>query len=136
VKVVEIGDEQSTCVIEWGAPQAHGGATAPPAKERWPKSLRVFRAAMKTALTEGKMIAPFGAEGPTVRAVPEAAVRQEFMARYPAAADAKQKAFKRAIKAALVVDLIASRELQGVDHLWLTDSKDEQDTHTDRPDTP
>ena len=81
------------------------------------------------------MLSPFGTEGPKVRAVREAVVRHEFMARYPAELDAKQKAFKRALRLALEKELIASRELEGVDHLWLTDSKDEADTHTDRPDT-
>ena len=105
---------------------------APAAKDRWPKSLRIFRKAMETALGDGKLVKPFG-DGPTVRAVPDTAVRAEFMAAYAAdgddpeqMADTKRKAFRRALSTALERELVVSREIGGVDHFWFADLKDEQ----------
>ena len=96
-------------------------------KDRWPKSLRVFKAAMETAsATTASRCSPYGGEGPTVRAVPSARSAREFMAAYPAdAGDAKAKdrrqakAFTRALKQARDKELIRSREIGGIDYLWL-----------------
>lgn len=132
-EVVEIGrdeydDPLTTCIIKWrGDAKRQESPTS--RKERWPQSLRVFRNALNVALIEdGKPVRPFGNEGPEVRAVTQARVRTEFMAAYPAEgedarkrAEAKTKAFKRALRTALDRGLVVSRDLGGVDHLWLVD---------------
>jgi hypothetical protein len=68
---------------------------------------------MTTALVEhGKLMKPYGSEGPTVRAVPNSAVRHEFTAAYPAdESAAKRMAFNRALKQAREKELICSREI-------------------------
>ena len=139
LKVVELDGGETTCIVEWQREHAQSGR-AGTERSRWPQSLRIFKAAMNTALVDsGKVTRPFGSEGPTVRAVTERAVRAEFVARYPVEgegqkkADAKRNAFNRAIKAATQRELIGSRELEGADWLWFADTKDEADTHT-RPD--
>ena len=86
-----------------GGTRTTGGQTAH--KERWTKSLRLFRSAMRTALTDhGKVTQPYGNDGPTVRTVAVSAVRAEFMAAYVAGEDdkanTKRKAFARALKTA------------------------------------
>jgi hypothetical protein len=70
-------------------------------------------------------------------------VRVEFMAAYPAdgedkkkKTDAKRNAFNRALKTARERELVCSREIAGVDHLWLTDDQDKPPIHSDGPDTP
>ena len=118
-----------------GGQSAGTGPTA--AKNRWTKSLRIFRAAMETALMDhGKPMQPYGSEGPTVRAVPDSAVRREFMAAYPAEAsdakakaDAKRMAFTRALKQARDKELICSREIGGIDYLWLVEPNDGKSAH-------
>ena len=124
-------------------------------KERWPKSLRIFKSALETAIIEhGKPMQPYGNEGPTVRAVPLDTVRFEFVAAYPAEGadakskrEAKQKAFKRALEQAREKDLVCSREICGIDYLWLVEpatdfggsekrAKGNKDTTADKPDTP
>jgi hypothetical protein len=129
--VVQVGETYhrepiTTCVVNWQS--SRGETIAQAVKDRWPKTLRVFRSALETALaTSGYRIRPFGAEGPEVLAVVEDALREEFYASYVPAgeadpqkrAGAKQKAFKRAAKQASDAGVIASRELGGVDHLWM-----------------
>ena len=106
-------------------------------KDKWSKSLRVFRAAMATALADhGAVHRPFGIMGPEVRAVPLYSGRQEFKNRYPGEPAAKLKAFTRSLNDALSRGLIVSWDVGGVDHLWFSETKDEADIHTDKPDTP
>jgi hypothetical protein len=127
----EYGDPVTTCIIQWrheaprqDAPTSH--------KERWPQSLRIFKNALEVALIDnGKPVRPFGGEGPEVRAAPQARVRAEFVVSYPAEgeneakrADAKRSAFNRALKLALDRGLIVSRDIGGIDHLWLVDDKE------------
>jgi hypothetical protein len=127
LKVVDLGFNQTTCIIEWRpelpATDSKGTGNTNP----W-KSLRVFRSALQTALADhGKMTRPFGQEGPHVRAVPLSFVRTEFLAAYPAGKgetesqkqDAKRKAFKRQLDSARERNLVCSRELVGVDNIWL-----------------
>jgi hypothetical protein len=142
LRVVDLGDGATTCIIEWKAdlsPKQASTAT----KERWPKSLRIFRSAMHTALADtGTTSRPFS-DGPTVRMVADHHVRVEFMAAYPAdgedekkKTDAKRNAFNRAVKTARERELVCSREIAGVDHFWLTDDQDKPPIHSDGPDTP
>ena len=141
-EVVEIGrdeydDPVTTCIIKWRS-EAQRQERPTSRKERWPQSLRIFRRARNVALIEdGKAVRPFGSEGPEVRAVTQVRVRTEFMAAYPAEgedarkrAEAKTKAFKRALRTALDRGLVVARDLGGVDHLWLADDKDEPDIHS------
>jgi hypothetical protein len=127
LKVVELDAGETTCVIEWKADRAPTQASTA-AKNRWPRSLRVFQVAMTTALLEhGKLMPPYGNEGPTVMAVPDNVVRHEFMAAYPAGgsaeakANAKRMAFTRALKQARDKELVCSREIAGIDYLWLVE---------------
>jgi AAA domain len=132
LRVVDIGDSETTCIIEWRASMV-AGATDTARKERWPKSLKIFRSAMGTALAEhGKVIQPFPGPGPTVRAVPDSAVRAEFTAAYPADPSTKRKAFTRALKTAVDRDLICSREVLGIDQLWFVESGDGAANHADK----
>lgn len=103
------------------------------AEDRWPRSLRIFKASLSTALIDaGKFMQPFGADGPRVKAVANSAVNQEFVAAYPAdTKDGKRVAFTRAIKRAREDGLICSREIGGIDHLWLVEpnsTPNKQDT--------
>lgn len=142
--VVEIGTDRwgdpiTTCVVGWKVDQTGEPATAT-VKERWPTSLRVFRSSMTTALIEhGKPCRPYGNEGPEVRGVAESAVRAEFGKNYPTdgetekhRAEAKKKAFGRALKTAMGKGLVVSRDMGGVDHLWFVGTEDERDTQGDR----
>jgi hypothetical protein len=142
LRVVDVGEGETTCVIEWKSDQSLKQASTA-TKERWPKSLRIFRSAMHTALAgSGTTSRPFP-DGPPVRMVADHHVRDEFVAAYPAdgenekkKADAKRQAFNRALKTARERELVCSREVGGIDHLWLIDDQDKSAIHADGPDTP
>lgn len=116
----------TTCIVNWQTDRTSGAVVAA-VKERWPTSLKVFRQALTAAMDENGIRSwPFGSTGAEHRAVPVERVRDAFYLTYPAdgedgvkRADAKRQAFGRALKAALGRSLVASIELQGVDHLWL-----------------
>lgn len=125
-EVVDLGGE-TTCIIEWkGEPLA--GSKRTDRKDRWSQSIKILRAALAEVLiNKGRECDPFGDGKLTVKVVPLNAVRMEFEARYPAdgadadkRADAKRKAFRRAVKDALEQDLISSREIEGIDHVWIS----------------
>lgn len=131
--VVTIGENRfgepiTTCVVAW---QEARKAEEKTVRETWPQSLRVFRTAMQTALiNHGREEQPLGIDGPKIRAVAEAKVRAEFGSAYPVEgetnaqrSEAKKKAFARALKAARDRELVASRDLGGIDFLWFTDKK-------------
>jgi hypothetical protein len=118
----QFGKPMSTLVLDWRTAQD----PQPAAKERWTKSLRLLRQVLMTILADhGCNCQPY-ADGPTVRACDLELVRQEFYRQHPADGDEKQKtatrrqAFHRAIKAAQDASLIALRELNGVQLVWLT----------------
>lgn len=126
LQVVGLGNDETTCIIEWkqGARSDHRPTDQ---RERWPKSTKVFKAALiEVLINEGKECDPFGDGTMKVKAVPVASVRKEFMKRYPSDTieenkriDAKRQAFKRAMKRSMECDLIGTRDIGGVDHLWL-----------------
>jgi hypothetical protein len=126
LEVVNIGDGQTTCCIKWKF-ERDDGAKGTSGKEKWTKAERLFRTSMEVAvLDKGKDIRPYGAEGPMVKAVPLSTARSEFMAAYPADAEdqrerdaAKRSAFNRALKSVRAKNLICSREIDGIDNLWL-----------------
>lgn len=114
------GEPLSTLVMDWGDAQPAQTKT-----KRWTKSLQLLRRILMTMLAEhGTSQQPF-ADGPTVRAVNLELVRAEFCRQYPAEGDEKQKghvrrqAFYRALKAAQEQGLIAVREVDGTQLVWL-----------------
>jgi hypothetical protein len=117
----QFGKPMSTLVLDWGTAQALQAA----AKERWSKSLRLLRQVLMTILADhGRDCQPY-ADGPTVRACDLELVRREFYRQYPADGDEKQKAatrrqaFNRAVKGAQDASLIAIREINGMQLVWL-----------------
>jgi len=125
---VDLGDGETTCAIDW-KPERDDTGKNTSGKESWTKTLRIFRSAMETAVIERcRDLFPYGNDGPKVHAVTLEQVRTEFVASYPAdnedqrARDAvKRSAFNRALKDARERLLICSREIEGVDHLWLVE---------------
>ncbi|MRI57630.1 hypothetical protein D8770_27505 [Methylobacterium sp. DB1607] len=133
--VIEIGEDRygepiTTCVVRWDVEREPKPAA--PTRQGWPKSLRVFRQVLLDSLGEDGIRAwPFGTEGAEVRAVRLASVRTRFVDLYPSEgedeakrADAKRKAFARAVASATSHDLIGSVELSGFDHIWLKPDAD------------
>jgi hypothetical protein len=125
---VDLGDGETTCAIDWKPERDdHGKNTS--SKGSWTKTLRIFRSAMETVVIERcRELFPYGNDGPKVHAVTLEQVRTEFVASYPAdnedqrARDAvKRSAFNRAMKDARERLLICSREIDGVDYLWLVE---------------
>jgi hypothetical protein len=123
-KTVEVGadpdgDPITRVVIDWNPP------LQPNIDKDWSKSLRLLRRILMAVLAEsGTEVQPF-LDGPVVRAVDIKIVRAEFDKQYLADGDERQKkaarrmAFARAIKAAQAASLIAMRELDGVQMVWL-----------------
>lgn len=126
---VDLGNGETTCIIDWREELPTGGKRTD-RKAGWSKSTKILRAAMaEVLLNKGRACDPFGDGKLTVKVVALDAVRAEFEARYPAdaddankRADTKRKAFKRAVKDALERDLIGSREIDGIDHIWLVNN--------------
>ena len=119
------GDPITTCIVEWDASRPANAATAAK-RDRWTKTLRIFRRALEDALeAHGIRAWPYGAGEPEQKAAPYDRVRAAFYAAYPAdgdeakRADAKRKALQRAVRQANESGLIGSVELSGVDHLWI-----------------
>jgi hypothetical protein len=116
------GKPMSTLVLDWRAAQDTSAA----AKDRWTKSLRLLRQVLMTILADnGSNRRPY-ADGPTVRAVDIELVRREFYRQHLADGDEKQKAdarrqaFNRAVKGAQDAGLVAAREVDGMQLVWLT----------------
>ena len=123
-KTIEVGtdpdgDAITRVVIDW--------ATSPPQAEdkRWVKSLQLLRRVLMAILADaGEEVCPF-ADGPVVRACDLSLVRAEFDKQYIAEgtdrqkADARRKAFQRAVKDAQAKELVATREMNGRQLAWL-----------------
>ena len=117
----EDGDPSTAPIIDWQATQQPAQADA-----RWTPSMQVLRRVLMTILVDcGQNIRPF-LDGPEVRACDIELVRKEFYRQYPAdgtdkqKADARRKAFSRSVKETTARDLVATRELDGVQFMWLT----------------
>jgi hypothetical protein len=136
LEVITVGENCNrepitTCIVNWQTDRTSTAAAAG-GKERWPTSSKVFRQALLSSLAEHGIRAwPFGNEGAEVRAVPLQAVRTAFSAIYPAdgddetkRAEAKRKAFKRAVETCLGRSLIGSVALNGIDDLWLIEASE------------
>src|SRR2546423_11382089 len=107
------GDPITRTVIDWNTPQQQ------PTDAGWSKSLLLLRRVLMTLLVDnGQDMQPF-LDGPIVRACDLSPIRAEFEKQYVAdgndrqKADAKRKAFKRAVQDAQAKNLIATRELGG-----------------------
>jgi hypothetical protein len=113
----EDGEEVTSLAIEFST------AVPPAANDeagKWSPSLRLFRKILMTLLaTAGEQIQPY-ADGSTVLAVKTELVRAEFYKQFSSdKTDSKRKAFQRAISGAQSRDLIAIREVNGIEWLWL-----------------
>lgn len=125
---------ETACIVEWKESQSAEQAAAGPRKGWWSKPLRVFRAALETALAEHSVsFAPYGAGGRFEKAVTGNFVKDEFMASYSVEgrvpgkekkADAKRKAYGRALEEAQDLRLIGFRETSDEPYLWLLDRED------------
>jgi hypothetical protein len=93
---------------------------------RWTRSLTVLRRILMTLLADaGTDILPF-ADGPRVRAIKSETVRGEFYKQYATTdtdpkkqQEARSKAYRRAIHTAQQREVIAIRELDGIEWVWL-----------------
>ena len=114
------GDPITAPVIDWQATQQTAQADA-----RWTPSMQLLRRVLMTGLVDsGQTCRPF-LDGPEVRACDMEAVRAEFYRQYPAdgtekqRADARRQAFNRSIRESQARGLLASREVEGVQLIWL-----------------
>jgi hypothetical protein len=133
------GEEVSSCFVE---PIAGPVAKSKTKDDPWRKqSLRSLRQALMNVLADqGKNMKPW-ANGPTVRAVDIEIIRPEFYRSYPAAeatdaadkAQARRKAFKRAIDDARAANLIGSWDVEGVTYVWLIDPVPPQPPQEEMP---
>ena len=87
--------------------------------------MQLLRRVLTGAIVDcGQIIRPF-ADGPEVRACDLKHVRPEFYRQYPAdgteqqIADARRKAFYRSVKEAQARGVVACREVDGVQFIWL-----------------
>ncbi|ACB28436.1 ATP-binding protein [Methylobacterium radiotolerans] len=130
LEVVELGetddgDPITSCFVAWQSADqaAHEAARG----NRWPATLKALQRAVSNVLADkGVRLRPFGNEGPEVLAASGPDIRAEFIASYPTdgeteaqRSDAKRKAYKRSLKTATDKGLIASRQVNGVDRIWL-----------------
>jgi hypothetical protein len=125
IKTVELGDDEDgdaivSCAVEFGP------AVKPIVEEKdgWTKSLNTLKRILMSLLADcGEEIRPF-ADGPMVRAIRAETVRNEFYKQHLAdkAEDkegARRRAFNHAVKNAQDKGLIAIREINGTQFLWL-----------------
>ena len=125
VRIVEIGtdddgDPVTARVIDWQATQQPAEADA-----HWTPSMQVLRRVLMTTLVDcGQNVRPF-LDGPQVRACDIEPVRTEFYRQWPAdgteqqKADARRKAFNRSVKDSIARGVVASRQVDGVQLIWL-----------------
>lgn len=122
----EDNDPITAVVIDWSTPQQPAAASTGP---KWSKALQLLRRVMMTILADaGQDRQPF--DDLTVRAVDVELVRQEFYRQHPATgteqqkAETRRKAFGRALRDAQASNLIASREIDGVQLVWFVAKTD------------
>jgi hypothetical protein len=115
------GDAITGVVIDWQPTQAAQASDT----QQWSKSLLLLRRVLTTTLaSSGQTVSPF-MDGPAVCACDLESVREEFYRQHPAEgtneqkSEARRKAFNRALKTAQANGLIAVREVNGVQLVWL-----------------
>jgi len=115
----DYGDPVTAPIIEWQATRATQGDA------RWTPSMQLLRRVLTTILADcGQRVRPFP-DGPIVCACDIEIVRTEFYRQHPAEgtekqkADARRKAFSRSVKESQARGLLASREVDGVQLVWL-----------------
>ena len=128
----------TTCVVEWEtmAEAFMPGAKAKAERPAWGGKSRLLKSAIERAsIASGQNKRPFGMEGPEVKAIEREKVRTEFYASYPADDTAtKRQAFNRLIDSTLGANLIAAREISGVDWIWFIKEEEAATSVTrDRP---
>ncbi len=113
------GDPVTAPVIDWQAPQQ------PVQADRWTPSMQLLRRVLTTVLADcGQKAWPFS-DGPEVCACDLELVRGEFYRQYPAdgtaqqKAEARRKAFGRSVKESIARSVVGSREVDGVQLIWL-----------------
>lgn len=115
------GEPITSLAIEWS------GQAAPASDRHWSKSLRLLRRILMTVLADnGKDVRPLP-DGPMVRACDLTIVRTEFYKQYAVAdgtsegkAQARKKAFQRAVATAQANGLVMTREANdGTQLIWL-----------------
>ncbi len=127
VRIVETGtdddgDPITAPVIDWQAPQQPTETEA-----RWTPSMQLLRRVLMTTLVDsGQEARPFP-DGPLVRACDIELVRKEFYRQYPAdgtatqKAETRRKAFSRSVKESVARSLVTTREVEGVQLIWLNE---------------
>jgi hypothetical protein len=134
----EDGEEASTLIVDEVAE-----ADAPTTEQRArtvPPSQRLLSDIISAAIDEaGEATKPFGADGPTVRAVFDEVVRERYYAAIAEKADPEddpakvaerqRKAFNRAIADMLKAERLVARQVRGRRMLWLpsTGHRDQRD---------
>ena len=126
-RIVETGADDDGDPIT--APIIHWQPTRDSARQvdaRWTPSMQLLRRVLGTIIADsGQDVRPF-TDGPLVHACNVELVRAEFYRQYPAdgtdtqKAETRRKAFNRSLKASQVEGLIATREVDGVQLVWLT----------------
>lgn len=118
--VDEDGDPITAVTIDWERAEV-----APRQDKRWTPSMQTLRRVLMTIMADhGRDILPF-VDGPTVRGCDIELVRAEFYRQQAADGTEEQKqaarrqAFRRAVKGAQDRDIIATRELDGTQYIWL-----------------
>ena len=113
------GDPVTAPIIDWQATQ-----------QTAQRSMQLLRRLLMTILADcGQNVRPF-LNGPEVRACDIDLVRREFYRQYPAdgtdrqKADARRKAFSRSVTETIARGLVASREVEGVQLIWLATRED------------
>jgi AAA domain len=129
------GKAVTTLVLDWGA-----SVEAPKSrKDDWGKGGgKLLRQIVMSLLAEcGIELKPF-ADGPMVKALKLELVRAEFFKRRYADGDterakqqAKRMAFQRAVEAAVDRGVIATREVGGVEYVWLISAHAEMHAHAE-----
>ena len=114
------GEPITAPVIDWQATEQ-----TPKGDAHWTQALQLLRRVLTAALADSMQnVHPF-VDGPEMAACDIEVVRAEFYKQYSAdgtekqKADARRKAFNRSIKGAETRGLIASREVSGVQLIWL-----------------
>lgn len=94
LKVVDIGQDETTCIIEWK--QGSRPDQKSMDRERWPKSTKILKAALLEVLNnEGKDRDPFGDGKMRVKAAPTASVMSQIIVAHEAALDMYRRAWSQ-----------------------------------------